>query len=369
MQDSDFGRSFGTPSPFLDSILGAAELETLCSHLGFRPPIWHKTETFVNGIESSVDETTIERDWNGGDGIARVIDVAALRTVIDEAENCFQGWAERAQNRHDPTAWEEGFKAGETSETKCPYPAGTAQSWSWSRGRVEGNSKRQGFSYSRGALPTQEFDGVIRLLRDVRQLLAEQKPVPASMISDLTTGMWCGRNWERLPERLYGRKRALDKVLMDVCFASVRPTTWGLDMRARHLASAAQEYAANKWMHTRWLTTLVAREMLSDLKSSLQKREKRLRGWCFALLGLGSVLVYFSNTRFLGIVLVCIVNLVLVVSAFWMIPGQSALDRIIDEVQSGFYSGRVLAERLERLNGFRCDVPSILTEMLRVQHT
>ena len=44
-----------------------------------------------------------------------------------------------------------------------------------------------------------------------------------------------------------------------------------------------------------------------------------------------------------------------------------ALDRIIDEVQSGFYSGRVLAGRLERLNRFRCRVPSLLTEVLGVQ--
>jgi len=62
MQDSNSERPLGTPSPFMDSLLGAQELEDLCAHLGFHPPIWHQTERFVSRIESSVDEATIERD-------------------------------------------------------------------------------------------------------------------------------------------------------------------------------------------------------------------------------------------------------------------------------------------------------------------
>jgi hypothetical protein len=151
-----------------------------------------------------------------------VKDPAALGTVIDEAEECFQGWAKRTLNEHDPKAWEEGFQDGEVAKTTCPYAAGTAQAWSWSSGRIEGDAKRRGDNYSREALPTQEFDGVIRLLRIVRQILAEQKPIPASIILDLTGRMWCGTNWERLPEARHERKRALDKVLMDLCLASVR---------------------------------------------------------------------------------------------------------------------------------------------------
>ena len=57
--------------------------------------------------------------------------------------------------KHDPKAWEEGFSAGESRvriPLRCPYPAGTTQAWPWHSGHVEGDAKRQGYSYSRGAL-------------------------------------------------------------------------------------------------------------------------------------------------------------------------------------------------------------------------
>lgn len=57
--------------------------------------------------------------------------------------------------KHDPRAWEEGFRAGESRvrfPLRCPYPAGTTEAWSWHSGYVEGDAKRQGYSYSRGAL-------------------------------------------------------------------------------------------------------------------------------------------------------------------------------------------------------------------------
>ena len=57
--------------------------------------------------------------------------------------------------KHDPKAWEEGFKAGESRvriPLRCPYAAGTTQAWSWHSGHVEGDAKRQGYSYSRGVL-------------------------------------------------------------------------------------------------------------------------------------------------------------------------------------------------------------------------
>ena len=57
-----------------------------------------------------------------------------------------------AKLEQNPKAWEEGFQAGEARKTKCPYPAGTTEAWSWCSGRVEGDAKRQGYSYSRGTL-------------------------------------------------------------------------------------------------------------------------------------------------------------------------------------------------------------------------
>ena len=64
--------------------------------------------------------------------------------------------------KHDPKAWDEGFKAGESSArlpARCPYPAGTTAAWSWHSGYVEGDAKRQGYSYSRGALPKEPPSG------------------------------------------------------------------------------------------------------------------------------------------------------------------------------------------------------------------
>jgi hypothetical protein len=62
---------------------------------------------------------------------------------------------EKQQRRmkQDPKAWEEGFMAGENAKPRCPYPAGSREAWSWHSGHVEGDAKRQGLSYSRGAKP------------------------------------------------------------------------------------------------------------------------------------------------------------------------------------------------------------------------
>ena len=66
-----------------------------------------------------------------------------------------RGCTERVVLRQDPKAWEKGFKAGDSTvraQVRCPYSAGTTQAWSWHSGYVEGDAKRQGFSYSRGSL-------------------------------------------------------------------------------------------------------------------------------------------------------------------------------------------------------------------------
>ena len=64
--------------------------------------------------------------------------------------------------KHDPKAWEEGFKAGESAAripVRCPYPAGGIAAWSWHSGYVEGDAKCQGYSYSRGALSKEPPSG------------------------------------------------------------------------------------------------------------------------------------------------------------------------------------------------------------------
>jgi hypothetical protein len=54
----------------------------------------------------------------------------------------------------DPRAWEEGFEAGAGRLMgRCPYLAATTEAWAWHSGWIEGDAKRQGYGYSRGALP------------------------------------------------------------------------------------------------------------------------------------------------------------------------------------------------------------------------
>jgi hypothetical protein len=62
--------------------------------------------------------------------------------------------------RIDSKAWDEGFKAGETIRSwpgesrcavHCPYPPASIEALSWHSGFIEGDAKRQGYSYSRGA--------------------------------------------------------------------------------------------------------------------------------------------------------------------------------------------------------------------------
>ena len=55
----------------------------------------------------------------------------------------------------DSQAWQEGFTAGEAGRlaSRCPYTAATTEAWSWHSGWIEGDAKRQGYSFSRGAMP------------------------------------------------------------------------------------------------------------------------------------------------------------------------------------------------------------------------
>jgi len=73
-----------------------------------------------------------------------------------EGTDARRGCTETIVLRQDPKAWEKGFKAGDSAagaSVRCPYSAGTTEAWSWHSGYVEGDAKRQGYSYSRGTLP------------------------------------------------------------------------------------------------------------------------------------------------------------------------------------------------------------------------
>jgi hypothetical protein len=191
------------------------------------------------------------------------------------------------------------------------------------------------------------------------------------MILELTGKLWCGRNWERLPEPLDERRRALDDVLRHAGLAGDR---WILTIpltdehRTDSHLKAAQTYVTNAWMHTPWLTSVIARAMLGDLMSSLEKPARWLCRWWhnpIALIVAGEYLKGFATTRSLGILLL-VAGIGEGIALLWIGYLQTKLEPIIRQVDSKIYSGKVLAERLERLNRFTLEVPSILVELLRI---
>jgi len=276
-------------------------------------------------IESSIDEASLEGEWSGrrgeadtGDGIALVTDPAALRTVLDEAEEHFQDWAKRAKDR-------------------------------------------------------EEFDCVVQLVCNIRELLVRHESVRASLILDLTGRMWIGRNWERLPEPVFERKRTLDHVLGNLGRAIKREKTlMGEDTAAYLLAEAAQVYVTNDWMHDRWLAKLLASNMLSEIRSSVAKSVNRARRWYFGCAAVACVvaaagrLIAATGAKAVA-VLIAAAGVVALVVAELRLADQNKLDCIIGEVQGGCFAGSVVAGRLERLNSSRLHIPSILVELLRTQ--
>ena len=61
----------------------------------------------------------------------------------------------------DVDAWNAGFSAGEKRQSKCPYPAASPMAFSWHAGFVEGDAKRQGFSYTRVLTDAQEITKMV----------------------------------------------------------------------------------------------------------------------------------------------------------------------------------------------------------------
>ncbi len=279
-------------------------------------------------IESSIERASLEREYSRrrggadtGDGIAVVTYPAALQRVLDQADGCFRRWA-------------------------------------------------------RSAKSTEDFDGIFQLMSDVRGLLYEKEPVRTSMILDLTGRMSHCEIREQLPESMCERKRALDEVLQNLGHA-IEPEQ-GLYPAHLLFAKAAQAYLANDWMHDRWLAKLLAREMLSKMRSSLAVDVARWRRWSTGLLVVGCVA--FLASKAIGILMAVAGGIAKGAGIFMLAAGVVAfvvagirdairyeLDFIILEVGGGCGAGGVVAERLERLNGPRLRVPSILVELLRLQ--
>jgi hypothetical protein len=119
----------------------------------------------MNGDAERVDCPTVRfasRHWIGES--ERVADT--FSELRGKEESSRGGARKPIVLKHDPKAWEEGFSAGESRvriPLRCPYPAGTTQAWSWHSGHVEGDAKRQGYSYSRGALSNGPSRGPIIL--------------------------------------------------------------------------------------------------------------------------------------------------------------------------------------------------------------
>jgi hypothetical protein len=119
----------------------------------------------MNGDAERVDCPIVR--FASGQWIGEPERVADTFSSLREKKESSRGGARKQiVLKHDPKAWEEGFSAGENRvriPLRCPYPAGTTQAWSWHSGHVEGDAKRQGYSYSRGALSNGPSRGPIIL--------------------------------------------------------------------------------------------------------------------------------------------------------------------------------------------------------------
>jgi hypothetical protein len=282
--------------------------------LGFPAPIWDMTRSFMDQIEACVDPASIE-----GDGVASIRDRSGLQAILQEAEGFLRHWANSVRDRR-------------------------------------------------------EFDEAIQLLTTLQGIVAEDQPVRSSMVADLLAYFWVGRNWGRLEEPMNERRKALDRFIRRAGLAGDRwmtaehPTIGDpVELRRYSLLTAAQSYVTNSWMHTPWLTTVIACAMLSDLWVLLCKRERSLSRWWhhpLAFAGGGLILWDLAGLRSLGILFLAAAAVEMI--ALWRVKSvRWRLAQISSEVSSGAYSGRVLAERLERLNGPTLGVPSVLPEVLR----
>ncbi len=301
----------------MDSLMGSTELHELFEQLGIAPPIWHITDRFQNRIQSSLGQMNVEWAW-ACQGVA--------------AQDC------SVISLHDLNEFGLVTEEVDTFLTRR----------------------------AKGAPNTHDFDEVIQLLRKLRKSLIDKEPVRGSMITDLLFGMRLDRNWDGLPEQLNKRRRALDGVLQDICLAIERPTVGGFNWRARSLSDAASAYIDNDWMHTKWLTTLIAREMLSELGSTMEKSSKAYSKGMWISSAAGLVLGYLWD-RAIGLMLGA-VGLWAFAMGYWITWTGVEIEQMADELRSGRYDGSVLAGRLEWLNRrFGCRIPSVLTGVLRVQ--
>ena len=299
----------------MDALMRSIEFYELFEQLGIAPPIWHITDRFQNRIQSSLGRMNVE--WAGRAEAARDCSVISL---------------------HDPDEFGLVTEEVDTFLTRR----------------------------AKGAQNTHDFDEVIQLLRKLRKSLINKEPIRGSMITDLLDGMWLGRNWDGLPEQLNKRRVALDGVLRDICLAIERPTAGGFNLRPLSLSKAASAYIDNDWMHTKWLTTLIAREMLSELGSTMEKSSKAYSKGMWTSLAAGLVLGYLWDQA-VGIMLGA-VGLWALAMGIWVSCTGVKIEQIANELRSGHYDGGVLADRIERFNRrFGCRIPSVLTGVLRAQ--
>jgi len=313
------------------SLASNGKLCNIYAQFGLSAPIWDQTQSFSDQIEACFDPSDLKA--YGDDqrtsldpsslrlesaGMAYITDRARLQAVLQETEEFLRQRAKYAKDRR-------------------------------------------------------EFDETIHLVTSIQERFAEDQPVRASTILDLLGRLSCGQNWDCLPEPLNQRRLALDDVIRHVGLAVsdgiiVHPLGNTDDARTYSFREAARAYMANDWMHTPWLRTVIARAMLHDLRHSLVKSDKSLCRWWHhpgTLFVVGSILWKYAGPflDWLGILFI-IAGIAEIFALLRVSIVGPRLEEIISEIDSESYSGRVLAERLERLNGATLRVPSILLRVL-----
>ena len=95
--------------------------------------------------------------------LAQALEILGLNVITPEMRDILLPLLAKTESDRKRLLLRDGFHRWFTTRTamhrklsriRCPYSAGTTQAWSWHSGYVEGDAKRHGCSYSRGALST-----------------------------------------------------------------------------------------------------------------------------------------------------------------------------------------------------------------------
>ena len=138
--------------------------------------------------------------------------------------------------------------------------------------------------------------------------------------------------------------------------------------RSTDLAFVATEYLRVPWMHNRLLTERLAREVFKLLRKDVGKMAVPPSWPALITAAAAAVFYYFWGMAMALMPVVLTVGLILPIIYRSREVNRLAreVDRVAKELEEDWFSGKVLAKRVERLYGFGGTVPSVLPALLEL---